>query len=201
VRLFVCILGSIIAHLILFSLPPFQVGVPSLTISVEPKMLDLQIRTQAKHPEISSALTEKKQKPISKKVSAEKKLTKKGNLKKEEVVKELSESTAQSQNEEYVSDRKKPSRMVERAEYLSNPPPKYPEQARRRMQEGMVTLVVDIDSKGFVTEIQIKESSGFSLLDGAAEETVAKWRFSPATIGEKQVSSRVIVPIFFKLNK
>ena len=100
----------------------------------------------------------------------------------------------------YVSRQVIKPRLVNRAEYQSNPPPEYPKSARRRRQEGTVTLLVDLDSKGRVSKIQIKNSSGFSTLDKAAKKSVAKWRFSPATINNKHVSSKVIVPVLFKLN-
>ena len=61
------------------------------------------------------------------------------------------------------------------------PPPNYPLMARRRGQEGHVTLELFIDQDGSPSEVLIKESSGHQLLDQAALSAAKKWRFRPLT--------------------
>lgn len=90
-------------------------------------------------------------------------------------------------------------RVATQADYLQNPPPRYPIQARRRKQEGSVVLKVALNSIGGVETIEMKSSSGFSLLDREALRAVKDWKFSPARAGHHPVNSLVLVPIKFEL--
>jgi protein TonB len=83
---------------------------------------------------------------------------------------------------------------------IRNPAPRYPELARQLAQEGVVLLLVDIDSKGHPTSVTISQSSGFALLDASALDTVRRWRFSPARAGGLPVASKAQVPIEFRLD-
>jgi protein TonB len=85
------------------------------------------------------------------------------------------------------------------ANYLLNPKPIYPIEARRRKQEGLVILAVRVNYDGFPNEVQIVQSSGFQLLDEAAAKAVEQWQFSPARLGNLAVASQIEVPIRFKL--
>jgi len=85
--------------------------------------------------------------------------------------------------------------------YFKNPAPTYPMEARRLGQEGLVVLSVDVDRQGNPSQIKIKESVGYSLLDSAAMKAVQRWKFSPAQIGTLSVESNVEVPIRFRLEK
>ena len=70
-----------------------------------------------------------------------------------------------------------------------NPAPEYPALARRRGIEGVVEIRVRVDAAGFVIERSIVVSSGSRLLDAAALQAVAKWRFEHGP-GEAQVPFR-----------
>ena len=83
--------------------------------------------------------------------------------------------------------------------YTYNPKPAYPRTARRRGQEGTVLLLVEVLATGRVSRIEIEKSSGYELLDGAAVETVRKWRFVPAKRGSVSVRAWVRIPIEFDL--
>jgi len=83
--------------------------------------------------------------------------------------------------------------------YLQNPPPPYPEEARRAKQQGLVLLLVGVDSSGNVSQVKVSRSSGFPALDQAAVETVAQWRFKPARMAGIAVTTEVTVPILFQL--
>ena len=86
------------------------------------------------------------------------------------------------------------------ADYASNPPPYYPASARRRAQQGTVTVRVLVGADGSVERAEISDSSGFDSLDDAALETVrSRWRFVPARHGGVAVESWVLVPIRFAL--
>lgn len=86
------------------------------------------------------------------------------------------------------------------AGYAHNPKPEYPSKARKEGWEGTVLLRVLVDQEGKSKRIEINRSSGFETLDRAAVETVKRWRFYPARYGERQVESRVRIPIIFRLS-
>lgn len=83
--------------------------------------------------------------------------------------------------------------------YERNPKPAYPEAARRRGYQGTVILLVLVLRDGSPGWVQIAKGSGYTLLDEAAKEAVARWRFVPALLGEEPVEMEVEVPILFKL--
>ena len=83
--------------------------------------------------------------------------------------------------------------------YQDNPPPEYPGKARRRRQAGTVILKVLVSEKGTVVEVRLSKSSGYDILDEAAEESVRKWTFEPGTMGAKKVEMWVNIPVRFDL--
>ena len=85
------------------------------------------------------------------------------------------------------------------ADYLHNPKPVYPAFSRRNGEEGKVFLRVRVSADGSALELEIKQSSGFPRLDGAARDAVAKWRFIPARRGDEAIESWVTVPVVFAL--
>ena len=85
--------------------------------------------------------------------------------------------------------------------YQNNPRPTYPFNARRAGWEGTVVLAVLVDTNGLPSQIEIKNSSGYSILDSAARETVLRWRFEPATRAGRSLAARVSIPIHFRLNE
>jgi len=93
------------------------------------------------------------------------------------------------------------------AEVLSSKPsfrepprqPRYPSQARRRNQQGVVLLEVRLDELGRQRSLNVLRSSGVESLDRAALQAVAAWRFNPETTDGQAVPSRVHIPIQFAL--
>jgi len=81
----------------------------------------------------------------------------------------------------------------------SNKLPPYPRLARQLGQEGLVILSVEIDEKGLARDVKIAKSSGYKLLDDAAVKTVKGWIFIPAIKKGQPVSSKVEIPIRFRL--
>ncbi|WP_447963015.1 energy transducer TonB [Nitrospira sp. Ecomares 2.1] len=77
--------------------------------------------------------------------------------------------------------------------------PLYPRMAREQGWHGKVVLRTHISSDGTVTSATVKESSGFSLLDESAVQSVKGWSFEPAKNGEFTVASTVDLPIRFDL--
>jgi len=89
---------------------------------------------------------------------------------------------------------------IAHADYARNPPPAYPAVARRRAEQGTVTVSVLVGADGSVERAEVADSSGFDTLDAAALETVrSRWRFVPARHGGIAVESWVLVPIRFAL--
>ncbi|MDD2057872.1 energy transducer TonB [Pseudomonas sp. GD03860] len=79
------------------------------------------------------------------------------------------------------------------------PPPRYPSQARRRNQQGIVRVEVSLDERGQQLKLKLVRSSGVDSLDQAALEAVTQWRFRPEIVGGRAVPSRVEIPIEFAL--
>ena len=77
--------------------------------------------------------------------------------------------------------------------------PRYPAGARRRGEEGAVTLDVVIDSSGRARQVVVAESSGFKELDEAAKRAVSGARFTPGRHDKKYVESQARLTIIFKL--
>ncbi|MEI9998970.1 MAG: energy transducer TonB [Verrucomicrobiota bacterium] len=90
--------------------------------------------------------------------------------------------------------------MDVKPDYLSNPPPIYPEVSRHEKQEGVVVLEVIVNTEGRPDTISIHTSSGFELLDQSATVAVREWRFRPASLGTMNVRSRVVIPVRFRLD-
>jgi len=86
------------------------------------------------------------------------------------------------------------------AGYLRAPKPAYPKAARKRREQGLVTISVSIDAHGYPVNCRVIGSSGFPSLDSAAVEAVRQWVFQPALAGKRAVSSEVEVPIRFELS-
>ena len=83
--------------------------------------------------------------------------------------------------------------------YRKNPSPKYPRMARRRGYEGTVVMEVLVNRDGSVEELRLYESSGYTVLDRSAMNSVKKWLFHPGKRGDKEVDMWVKVPVRFQL--
>jgi protein TonB len=83
--------------------------------------------------------------------------------------------------------------------YAKNPKPHYPQEARLKGYEGEVILKVEVLADGRVGQIEVKNSSGFEVLDRSALATVKQWKFVPAKQGEKNIPLWVNIPIKFQL--
>lgn len=97
-------------------------------------------------------------------------------------------------SQETISTKSKPG-------YFQNRPPKYPPLAKQMHQEGLVLLMVEVDRKGMAVKVEVKQSSGYQLLDQAALEAVRRWKFQPERIGDIPFESKVTIPIRFRLEE
>lgn len=83
--------------------------------------------------------------------------------------------------------------------YKKNPEPGYPLSARRRRQEGVVLLKVQVSEAGKATQVELQHSSGYASLDDTALQAVKKWEFEPARSGARHVPCTIEVPVRFVL--
>jgi len=93
-------------------------------------------------------------------------------------------------------------KMVEaRPDYASNPPPRYPDLARRNGWEGEVIVRAQVSTSGKVTSASVFRKSSYAILDQAAVAAVRKWKFTPRTVGGQAVDATVEVPVNFSLRR
>lgn len=86
-------------------------------------------------------------------------------------------------------------------DYLSNPPPLYPERSRLAGEQGVVLVRAEVSSSGEVSRVSLARSSGHPSLDRAAVEAVGRWRFRPASAAGMALASEVTVPVRFELHQ
>jgi protein TonB len=86
-----------------------------------------------------------------------------------------------------------------RPRYRTNPPPVYPEMARRRQMEGTVVLKALVNTQGRVDALNVQSSSGHSVLDRAALRAVRNWIFIPGKQNNNPITMAVLVPVRFAL--
>lgn len=79
-------------------------------------------------------------------------------------------------------------------------PPRYPNLARRRSQQGIVLVKAKVGLDGDVEAVEISASSGYEVLDKCALKTVKKWQFYPYKVDEKLIVAWVEVPVEFTLS-
>ncbi|MBL8670525.1 MAG: energy transducer TonB [Alphaproteobacteria bacterium] len=78
-------------------------------------------------------------------------------------------------------------------------PPVYPRRARELDQQGVVLVRALLDSAGNPDEVLVFQSSGYALLDRAAQDAVRRWRFVPARQNGRESAAWVQVPVRFSL--
>ena len=77
--------------------------------------------------------------------------------------------------------------------------PAYPEQARRRSQEGTLKLMLKIDDLGRVRDVEVVEADIPGVFDEAALEAFRNARFQPAMKDGRPVRYQAYIRVVFKL--
>lgn len=77
--------------------------------------------------------------------------------------------------------------------------PKYPVEARRRGEEGDVTVELAVDVRGRVTDVKVVASCGFAALERAAVAAARNATFRPAKRGHKAVPAVARLTLTFRL--
>lgn len=78
-------------------------------------------------------------------------------------------------------------------------PPEYPEASKRRGEQGLVVLQVEVLGDGHVGQVKVITDAGFPRLARAAVDKVRTEEFIPATLAGKPVEDWVTVPYRFQL--
>jgi len=91
-------------------------------------------------------------------------------------------------------------RVISAVEYIRAPQPVYPSSSRRMGEQGLVTLRVLVNEKGYAEQASIQKSSGFSNLDEAGRMAVMRALFKPYIEDGKAQPVYVVVPINFQMS-
>ena len=83
---------------------------------------------------------------------------------------------------------------------VHNREPIYPDEAVRHGEQGAVVLLIRVSPEGLANSVDIARSSGFNLLDRAARDAVATWRFMPAVRDGQPIDSSMSVRVVFQLD-
>ena len=85
--------------------------------------------------------------------------------------------------------------------YRSNPTPDYPIPSKRRREEGIVLINVQVEVDGTPAAVSLNRSCGHPLLDRAALDAVRRWTFEPARAAGVPVASLLVIPVRFSLDE
>ena len=77
------------------------------------------------------------------------------------------------------------------------PPPDYPAEYACRQVGGTAVLNVALAANGYPVKVDVQQSSGTKALDDLAVAAVREWKFRPATVRGRPVTSRLQVPVKF----
>ncbi len=77
------------------------------------------------------------------------------------------------------------------------PPPDYPPEYACKQIGGTAVLNVALAANGYPVKVDVQQSSGTKALDDLAMAAVREWKFRPATVRGKPVTSRLQVPVKF----
>jgi periplasmic protein TonB len=77
--------------------------------------------------------------------------------------------------------------------------PDYPDEMHRQGISGLVTVRCTIDEHGDVTETVVVKYSA-EVFERPAIEALQKWKFKPATLDGKAISTKALIPVKFVVN-
>jgi periplasmic protein TonB len=75
-------------------------------------------------------------------------------------------------------------------------PPEYPFELRRSGQSGVVTVRCTINERGEVVETVVVKSSD-PAFEKPAVSALQRWKFKPATLDGKPVTTKALIPLHF----
>ncbi len=80
-----------------------------------------------------------------------------------------------------------------------NREPVYPLEAVRRAEQGAVILLIHVSPDGLTAGVDVAQSSGFVVLDRAAEDAVWNWHFLPAVRNGRPIPFDMKLRVVFHL--
>ena len=83
--------------------------------------------------------------------------------------------------------------------FVGNLPPRYPDVAVQNRWEGDVMLLLHIDTRGRVVQVEILHGSGHAVLDNEAAGAIGHWIGKPAKRDGMPVESTAQLPVHFRL--
>ena len=76
---------------------------------------------------------------------------------------------------------------------------KYPLRAKRRGQQGVTVVSIELNKQGVIVAVDIVKSSGFAALDKAALNNVKQWQFYAVEQHGHAINAKFTVPVEFSL--
>ncbi|WP_164272346.1 TonB family protein [Stenotrophomonas sp. B1-1] len=80
------------------------------------------------------------------------------------------------------------------------PPPSYPRSAFENGQTGVVTLRLEVDAQGQLTDVRILSATNPGVFDEVSKAAARSWTYRPALKGGVPVAAAVKVPITFAMD-
>lgn len=88
----------------------------------------------------------------------------------------------------------------ERSEVIVKVSPKYPRDAYLRQQEGYVSVIFVVNTKGEAEDIEIIDEQPKRVFRKAALNALKKWKFKPATQNGARTTDIMEITIDFKMH-
>lgn len=82
---------------------------------------------------------------------------------------------------------------------ISRIPPVYPLRARRKGLEGWVRVTFEIDTSGYVENLQILEAEPPGIFDKSVIKCVSRWRYKPGTVESVPVRTTMETTVRFEM--
>lgn len=76
--------------------------------------------------------------------------------------------------------------------------PEYPSSSKKRRTQGLAVVVVDIDEKGAVTNVEVAEAPDEDI-GRSVVHAVRQWKFAPLTAEEKPIKLRGKLTFYFSI--
>lgn len=82
---------------------------------------------------------------------------------------------------------------------IEKPGPVYPHSLLRVAQEGWALVSYVVQTDGTVGKVVVEDSSGVPAFEGAAIDTVLKWRYKPAMLNNEPIAQCLSVVVNFQI--
>jgi len=86
-------------------------------------------------------------------------------------------------------------------QFVHQPKPEYPLAARQQGWEGTVILRFDLLADGTVGQVEVAKSSGYPILDTAAQDAIKQWTHKPPTRDGSPLTRSTTLNVNFTLDK